>query len=89
MRLNVCSVRDAKLGTFAQPFFMMNDAAAVRAFGDLVRDSRTMVAQHPNDFVLFCLGSFDDAGQLNPEELGPRHVIDALSMVVKEDEVQN
>lgn len=35
------------------------DAAAVRMFGDALADPASMLAKHPNDFQLACLGQLD------------------------------
>lgn len=36
-----------------------NDAAAVRMFESICRAPNTMLAEHPEDFVLLCLGVID------------------------------
>lgn len=50
MILKVFSVFDSKLQVFNTPFFSRSAADASRSFSDLVRDSRTTVGQHPDDF---------------------------------------
>ena len=52
MILKVFSVFDSKLQVFNTPFFSRSAADASRSFSDLVRDSRTTVGQHPDDFSL-------------------------------------
>jgi len=37
-----------------------HDAPAVRFFGDICADQQTMIARHPNDHELICLGHLDD-----------------------------
>lgn len=34
-------------------------ASAIRTFGDLLKDTRTIVGMHPEDFNLICLGCLD------------------------------
>ena len=76
MTLSVYSVYDVKAKSYATPFFCLNEDVARRSFIDLCRDSRTLVAQHPDDFCLCFLGFFDqDSGELyrNPNEPKPVH----------------
>ena len=54
----VFSVYDKVLGEYMTPFFAKNIGLALRSFQDLVRDNRSLVAQHPADFVLYQIGSF-------------------------------
>ena len=59
---------DAAANAYTQPFFMHNDALALRAFEDNVNaSSENNISVHPDQFTLFCIGSFDDQnGALNP-----------------------
>lgn len=60
MKTKVYSVFDSKAAVYGTPFFMPNDAMAVRAFTDLVNGPENMISVHPEDFSLFVLGDFDD-----------------------------
>lgn len=60
MILRVFSVFDAKLAAYNVPFFARTEADAIRSFGDLVVDPRSRVAQHKEDYSLYCVGTFDD-----------------------------
>lgn len=74
-------VFDAKLASFNVPFVQKTEASAVRAFTDLVRDKRSAVNQHPEDYSLFCVGSFDSAsGVLTP--CTPRALTTASALLV-------
>lgn len=54
------AIRDTKVGTCNPPCIFDNDAVAMRGFGDLVsRDKDSMIALHPEDFVLLYLGEID------------------------------
>jgi hypothetical protein len=44
-----------------------HDAAAVRFFGDLLADPQTLLARHPADHELFCLGEVYESGVINAE----------------------
>jgi hypothetical protein len=70
MMQKVFSVLDTKLATFGRPWFHMTDASAIREFSDAVNDGSNVQNQwyrHPEDFSLYCVGSFDDqSGELIP-----------------------
>lgn len=51
---------DTKAEAYLQPFFLPNDAVAVRAITDCVRDPSHSFSAHPEDYVLFALGTFSD-----------------------------
>lgn len=57
-KMKIFALNDSKLGEFGQPFFFAASGQAVRFLQDLARDSKTTVAQHPEDFRLYCLGTY-------------------------------
>jgi len=81
MLLNAYCIYDHKALQYHPPYFASTDAAAARAFGDLVNDSSTNVGRHPTDYVLYCVGTFlDSKGTLEP--LSPhRHVADGAAFI--------
>lgn len=60
MIMKVYSVFDKKACVYSAPFFQLNDGVALRSFIDLVNDKRSSVYQHAEDYVLDCIGSFED-----------------------------
>lgn len=60
MITSVFAVYDMKAKAFMQPFFSPMAATGIRAFSVAVNDPTTLLHKHPEDFVLFHLGSFDD-----------------------------
>ena len=60
MRLFIYSIFDTATGAYMRPFFVQADAAAQRAFEDLVATPDHEVAKHPECYALFRLGVFDD-----------------------------
>lgn len=75
------SVFDDKVSCFNTPFFSPSEGAAVRSFGDLTNDSRSTVRQHPADYHLYFVGTFDeDTGFFTPVDK-PTFVAHALSLV--------
>lgn len=81
MILNAYCIYDLKACVYHPPFYFHTDAAAARALSDTVNDSSTNISRHPADYVLYRVGTFDDAsGRLEP--LSPRHhVADANAFV--------
>ncbi|WNK13947.1 MAG: nonstructural protein [Microvirus sp.] len=61
MLLKIFALNDSKLGEFGQPFFFPHHGQAVRLLQDLTKDSKTTIAQHPEDFRLYCLGTYSPA----------------------------
>lgn len=70
------SLYDDKVGAYSTPFFFSHRGQAVRAATDLANDPSTIPGKHPEDFTLYCLGTFnDETGMTIParENLGPLH----------------
>ncbi len=51
---------DRKAGLYNNPVFYLRDGQAVRDFQTLCSDRQTMIGRYPDDFALYCVGSFDD-----------------------------
>lgn len=82
-KLKIYSLHDAAANAFMPPFFMGNDLMAIRALTHLVSDASSMVGQSPQDFVLFCLGEFDqEDGSFELDSI-PRRVRGASALVPK------
>lgn len=62
MKLKIYTVYDAKVEAFLTPFFCRTDPEACRLFADAARSVDHSFAKHPEDFALFRIGEFDDAG---------------------------
>lgn len=60
----IFGVLDEKLSVFRFKFFCQTDKAAEREFGDAVNNPKSVFSQHPEDFVLYCIGSFDSVSGL-------------------------
>lgn len=74
MVLNAYSLYDSKAVLYSQPWFLINDAFAIRAVVQLAREPGTSIHDYPTDFSLFHLGTFDDTlgglTSVNPRNLG-------------------
>lgn len=58
-KLIICTIYDSKAEAYLVPFTMRSEAEAVRAFGDHASQAGTPVNQHPEDYFLYKVGSFD------------------------------
>ena len=72
--LRMCSIYDCKAEAWLTPMFFQAKGQAIRSFSDAV-NGESEFAKHPDDYTLFCLGTFDDScGEFKlektPESLG-------------------
>jgi len=76
MKQVVVSVRDRAADTFGRPFFVVAVAQAIRSFSDEVNraDKDNPLFNHPEDFDLYELASFDDDSGLFVALSQPRMV---------------
>lgn len=61
MILKVFAVRDTKAQAFLQPFYSPSVGSALRAFTDAVNDPQCPFNKHPEDYLLYEIGSYDDS----------------------------
>ena len=79
-KVSLYSIFDSKVGVYNAPFVQANDNSATRAFSDEVNNPDSLLNRHPEDFTLFCLGSYDD--DVAQTTLFPVLVVSALSVKV-------
>lgn len=56
----IYSIYDEKAAYYMQPFFLNQDAEAIRAIADLIDKPDHPFAKHPQDYTLFGLGEYDE-----------------------------
>lgn len=72
------AVRDTKAVAFLQPFFSSANGAALRALSDSVTEGKSPIAAHPEDYILYEIGTFDDvSGEI--EGLAPIKLLASAS----------
>lgn len=81
MILRSYSVYDNKALQYHPPFFASTDGAAVRMIRDLVADPNSSVGRHPGDYVLYCVGTWDDQKGAFAPFAPLLHVMDAIALV--------
>jgi len=77
--MKIFAFHDIKLNEFGQPFFFQANGQAVRFLQDLVRDTKTSISQHPEDFRLFALGQYNAVSGTFENLAQPLHLADAVS----------
>jgi len=62
MKLTICSVYDRAAQAYGRPMFVPTTGVAIRSFTDEVNrnDSENQLHNHPDDYDLYCFGTFDD-----------------------------
>ena len=82
MIIKLFSVYDKKTSAYGQPFHDIEEASAIRNFGDAVNDGsnpNNMWHKHPEDFSLCYVGSFDqEQGELLTDKV--RSLVSASSL---------
>lgn len=84
MKLEIFSVKDNATAIFTRPFFMLTVAEATRQFTTEVNNPESQLHQHPHDFHLYHLGTFNqDTGQVTEKitDLGQaaEYLLDSLT----------
>lgn len=65
MKYVVVAIKDAKSRVWNTPAFEQSADSAIRAFGCIVSDGKSLPSLFPADFDLWCIGSYDaDTGVL-------------------------
>lgn len=60
MLSSVYSIYDIKAQVYQLPFYSPNDAVALRTVYDSFYQHDSIISRHPEDFILYKLGEFDD-----------------------------
>jgi hypothetical protein len=62
MKMHIVVLRDITANVYGQPNFVASIGAAIRAFADNIngKDPNNIVSQHPTDFEMYRLGTYDD-----------------------------
>lgn len=78
---NMYSIYDKAAGAYLPPFFMANDALAMRAFSTLVNDPGHLFHAEPSDFLLYRHGSFDQSLGTMETQDEPKKIATGLSCI--------
>lgn len=89
MDLLMYVVLDKKTAIYQPPHFCHNDADAIRHFSAIMQE-KNMVSMYPDDFCLYCVGSFNDRDSSKNSFNLPKFVIEfrTLSDILNKTEVK-
>lgn len=79
MITNVMAAFDKKARAFMTPFFSAHVDVAIRSFKQAATTPDHQVSQHPEDFSLYHLGTYNDENAVFTLLATPAHVAEALS----------
>lgn len=66
MKLEIFTIFDTKVLSFSMPFFAANLGTAIRTVQDVMASGDSNLSRHPNDYVLYGVGYFDNTtGELH------------------------
>ena len=82
MIMRIFTVCDLKTGVYSHPFYEVSNGSAVRAFTDTVRTNDHPFNRHPEDYVLYFIGEYDDTiGRIYSTE--PELIVTASNVIVE------
>lgn len=81
MMLRAYSIFDTKALVYHQPFFAPTNGAAVRMLSDTANDMTTSIGRHPADYVLHCVGHYNDQDGVMTPYSPLEHVVDAVALM--------
>jgi len=66
--MRIYTIYDTKAEHYGNPVFVRTDAEARRGFGQVAVDRQTEIGRHPEDFILYRIGTWDaETGRITPE----------------------
>lgn len=66
--MRIYTIYDTKAEHYGNPVFIRTDAEARRMFGQVANDESTEIGRHPEDFLLYRIGSWDaENGKITTE----------------------
>jgi len=76
------SVYDVKTGSYGSVMVLLSVGEALRVMQDTVNANDNIIAKHPADFRLDCLGEIDMVtGKI--ESTTPQHIVDIAQLIVE------
>jgi len=76
----IYSVRDAQAAIYGPPVLALTDGEAIRSFQTAANNPQSAIGQHPADYDLFHLGTFDDETGKYQSLEAPKRLIKALDL---------
>ena len=82
MLIQIYAIHDSKAHSYLQPFFMHNNDLATRSFTDASMNPESQFNQHPLDYTLFHIGTYDDETSIITAVAPPEMIITS-AMAIK------
>lgn len=76
MITNIYTIYDVKAEAYLPPFYMQNEGLLKRTVLDTLADPNHLFSKHPEDYILYYAGTFEDT-------TGEFELEDALQVVFK------
>ena len=86
MKLKIFSLFDEKAQAYNTPQYLKHPGEAIRMLQTTLSNKDSMVAQYPEDYSLYCLGTFDDNNGKIACTVEPELVIRATELIPPEME---
>lgn len=87
MKLIACAVFDSAVNAFMRPFFVPHQGHALRSFTDEINGvsgEKGPLAQHPDDYTLYCVGTFEEETGVFEQETAPQVLVRGKDIVSKQ-----
>lgn len=86
MILNAYTIYDVKSQSYSQPIYAVNDDVIKRLIVDSLMLPDSTLCRHPEDFIVYYIGFFDDLfGIFSGQER--RHVLDIATLFAGQEDV--
>lgn len=82
MKYAVCAVKDRAIDAFNRPIYVPTIGVAIRSFTDEVNRKDSELANHPEDYDLYELGSWDDQTAIYTPNEVPRVISRAQDIAI-------
>lgn len=80
------AILDTAIGAFNTPIFVRSRGEAIRSFQDACNDEKSQFYRHSRDYILYCLGTYDDSTGTFGQLREPERILSAAdALVVKND----
>lgn len=85
VKLQTFAIYDEKAEVYSPPMYLAHTGEAIRSFQDMVNNKQSKVNQHPEDYTLYCLGTYTQAtGKF--ENLPEPKVLERATSLIKREE---
>jgi hypothetical protein len=85
MSNKVFTVRDNKAQAYLQPFFLPNEAVAVRGINNCLTDPNHAFSHNPEDYALYILGEYDETTGKFVLLDAPEHLFNVIDLANSAD----